>query len=75
MPRDRGASKIRVDINVSAQTKQQLDAIIDCELEDDHNHDRPERSRSEILEMIIRKGIKMLREEDEIYRKISVQAG
>jgi hypothetical protein len=48
-----------------------LDEIIDCELEDDRDHDRQERSRSEILEMIIRKGIKMLREENEAYGKIS----
>jgi len=51
-----GANKVRVDINVTADTKTLLDAVIADELEEDRCNDRPERSKSEILEMILRKG-------------------
>ena len=50
------ANKVRVDINVTAETKHLLDGIVASELEDDRQNDRPERSRSEVLEMILRKG-------------------
>ena len=51
-----GANKVRVDINVTADTKALLDAVIADELEEDRCNDRPERSKSEILEMVLRKG-------------------
>lgn len=56
MSREGGANKIRVDINVTAETKRLLDGIVDLELQDDKANDRPERSKSEILEMVLRKG-------------------
>lgn len=51
-----GRNKVRVDINVTAQTNDLLDGIVASELEDDRRNDRPERSKSEILEMVLRKG-------------------
>ncbi len=53
-----GHNKVRVDINVSQETKQALDQILDAELSADRRGDRPERSKSEILEMVLRKGIR-----------------
>lgn len=51
-----GANKVRVDINITAETKRLLDNIIQKELEEDRENDRPERSKSMILEMVFRKG-------------------
>lgn len=51
-----GANKVRVDINVTAATKHLLDGIVAAEREDDRAHNRPERSRSAILEMVFRDG-------------------
>ena len=53
-----GAVKTRVDINITAQTKLELDEILAAEWAEDRGGDRPERSKSEILEMILRKGIR-----------------
>lgn len=58
MSRETGANKLRVDINVTAETKQLLDKIVGLELQEDRENDRPDRSRSEILEMVLRKGAK-----------------
>ena len=33
-----------------------LNRIVDLELQEDRENDRPERSKSEILEMVLRKG-------------------
>jgi hypothetical protein len=52
------SNKVRVDVNVTAQTKELLDKIVNIELEEDRQNDRPERSKSEILEMVLRKGAK-----------------
>ena len=52
------AVKTRVDINITAETKARLDEILDAEWAEDRGGDRPERSKSEILEMILRKGIR-----------------
>jgi hypothetical protein len=54
-----GHNKVRVDINVTAETKRLLDGIIDFEQQDDRRNDRPERSKSEVLEMVLRKGAHM----------------
>ena len=62
---DSGANKVRVDISVTADTKTHLDNVIAQELEDDRSRDRPERSKSEILEMIIRKGYRAWEQEHE----------
>jgi hypothetical protein len=62
LSREGAGNKVRVDINVSAETKRQLDGIIDIELQDDRENDRPERSKSEVLEMIMRKGIHVWQE-------------
>jgi hypothetical protein len=51
-----GHNKVRVDINVTAETKRLLDGIIDFEQQEDRKNDRPERSKSEVLEMVLRKG-------------------
>jgi hypothetical protein len=53
-----GQNKVRVDINVSRETKLALDQILDAELAEDRRRDRPERSKSEVLEMVLRKGIR-----------------
>jgi hypothetical protein len=58
LSRETGANKLRVDINVTAETKQLLDRIVGLELQEDRENDRPDRSRSEILEMVLRKGAK-----------------
>ena len=58
-----GANKVRVDINLTADTKRLLDGIVDVELREDRNNDRPERSRSEILEMVLRKGARTWEQE------------
>ena len=52
------ANKVREDVNITRETKHLLDEIVDIELELDRRNDRPERSRSVILEMILRKGIR-----------------
>ena len=52
-------NKLRVDINVTAETKRQLDGIVTSERENDRRSDRPERSKSAILEMILKKGIRV----------------
>jgi hypothetical protein len=53
-----GHNKVRVDINVSRETKLALDRILDAELQEDRRGDRPERSKSDVLEMVLRKGIR-----------------
>jgi hypothetical protein len=53
-----GANKIRVDVNCTAETKRLLDRIVNMERELDRENDRPERSRREILEQVLRKGAK-----------------
>ncbi len=52
-----GVNKVRVAISVTVDTKADLDRIIAQELEDDQCHDRPERSKSETLKMVLRKGV------------------
>jgi hypothetical protein len=63
LSRDGGANKVRVDINMTAETKRLLDDIIDHELEQDRKNDRPARSKSEILEMVVRKGCRLWQQE------------
>lgn len=58
MSREGGANKVRVDINVTVSTLAQLKVILTEELDWDEENDRPPRSRSEILEMVLRKGIR-----------------
>jgi hypothetical protein len=65
MSHEGGANKVRVDISVSADTKTLLDAIIADEVEEDRSRDRPERSKSEILEMVLRKGCRTWKQERE----------
>jgi len=60
---DSGLKKVRVDINVTADTKTLFDIILTDELEADRSNDRPKRSKSEILEMIIRKGYRAWKQE------------
>jgi hypothetical protein len=50
---------------MSADTKADLDHVIATELEEDRSRDRPERSKSEILEMILRKGCRTWKQEHE----------
>lgn len=56
-------NKVRVDINVSGDTKTLLDGIIQQELELDGYSDRPKRSKSAILEMVLLKGWRTWKEE------------
>lgn len=51
-----GHNKVRVDINVTAETKRLLDGIIEFEQQEDRKNDRPERSKSEVLETVLRRG-------------------
>jgi hypothetical protein len=50
-------AKIRVDINISGETKALVDAAIDQERQDDIQNDRPPRSKSMILEAILRQAL------------------
>ncbi|MGA3407029.1 MAG: hypothetical protein ABSD49_14970 [Candidatus Bathyarchaeia archaeon] len=50
--------KRRLDITVSRECKETVDRIIDIELRADATDDRPGRTKSAILEMLIRKGVK-----------------
>jgi len=52
--------KSRLDINVTSNLKQALDEIIQAELAEDRRNDRPERSRSVILEMVLWRGVRVL---------------
>jgi hypothetical protein len=54
-----GANKVRVDACYTVETKRFLDIIIQQELKEDLENDWPKRprSRSEIIEMLTRKGI------------------
>ena len=65
MSRESGANKVRVDISVTADTKANLDNVIALELEDDRSRERPERSKSEILEMVLMKGYRTWKQEHE----------
>jgi len=48
---------------MAAETKALLDTLIADELEEDRSRDRPERSQSEILEMVLRKGYRSWKQE------------
>lgn len=48
----------RLDITVSRECKELVDRIIQVELRADATDDRPARTKSAILEMLIRKGAK-----------------
>ena len=50
--------KRRVDITLSRECRDSIERIIQAELEDDALHDRPARTRSAIVEMVLRKGVK-----------------
>ena len=50
--------KRRLDITVSRECKGLVDRIIDIELRADATDDRPCRTKSAILEMLLRKGVK-----------------
>jgi hypothetical protein len=54
-----GSAKVRFDINVTAETSHLLNEIIKFEQQDDEKNDRPLRSKSQILEMVVKKGIKV----------------
>ena len=49
-------SKVRVEANITTATKRRLDEIIAEELEKDRRQERPERSKSAILEMVLMMG-------------------
>jgi hypothetical protein len=51
-------AKRRLDITLSRQCKELVDMIINMELQDDLAHDRPARTKSAVLEMLIRKGMR-----------------
>lgn len=50
-------AKIRVDINVTQETKALVDAAIDQKRQDDVENDQPPRSRNMILEGILRQAL------------------
>ena len=55
---DNSQPRRRVDITLSQQCREQVERIIRAELQDDATHDRPPRTKSAVLEMLIRKGVK-----------------
>jgi len=61
-----GMAKVRVEANITTETKHLLDQILASELETDRRQDRPERSKSEILEMVLRKGARTWKQEREL---------
>lgn len=63
MTRQNGINKIRVDISMTTHTKANLDSVVAAELEEDRSRDRPERSQSEILEMVLMKGYRAWKQE------------
>ncbi|MGP8069243.1 MAG: hypothetical protein ACLP5V_05085 [Candidatus Bathyarchaeia archaeon] len=63
MSHESGANKVRVDISVTADTKAHLDHLIATELEDNRSRDRPERSRSKVLEMVLIKSCRAWKQE------------
>ena len=50
-------TEIRVDINMTQETKALLDQAVKEEAEEDNRNDRPPRSRSAILEAILRRSL------------------
>ena len=56
---------VREDINLTREVKQQLDRIIQREREKDRAGDCRLRSRSSIVEMILRKGIRAWENENQ----------
>lgn len=62
MLQGKAANGIGVDINVTAETKALLEESMAWVLPDNRGHDRPERSVSEISEMILRKDNRAWRE-------------
>jgi len=58
-------AKVRVEANITTETKHLLDQILASELEADRREERPERSNSEILEMVLRKGVRTWKQERE----------
>jgi hypothetical protein len=63
--------KQRFDFNVTRETALHLERIITAQLQDDRNNDRPERTRTAILEMILKKGIKTIENEGKGERVLS----
>lgn len=59
--------KRRLDITVSRECKDLVDRVIHAELQDDATDNRPARTKSAILEMLIRKGVKIW----EVERRVS----
>ena len=59
----------RLDITLSRECKEVVDRIIHAELQDDALHDRPARTKSAILEMLIRKGAKTWEAERKVQRE------
>jgi hypothetical protein len=51
-------AKIRVDMNVTEDTKTLIDVAVDEEKQDDKRNDRPPRSKSAILEAILRQALR-----------------
>jgi len=66
MSRDHDGNKARFDVNVTAETKRMLEEILEFELAEDRRHDRPERTKSEILEMVWRKGYRFWKGEQPV---------
>jgi len=58
-PQTRGSKLLREDINISRAVKEQLNRIVQQEHERDQQNDCRPRSRSAILEMLLRKGIRV----------------
>jgi hypothetical protein len=52
---------VREDINLTRATKQDLNDVVDAEHEKDDANDYQRRSRSAIVDMLIRKGIRAWR--------------
>jgi hypothetical protein len=63
LPRQQDSLKGRVDMNLTADARRMLKEVVEAELEEDRRNDRPERKKTLIYEMIVRKGLRVWKQE------------
>jgi hypothetical protein len=63
LPRQQDSLKGRVDMNLTFETRNGLREVVEAEREEDRAHDCPERRKTEIYEMIVRKGLRVWKQE------------
>jgi hypothetical protein len=60
-------------MNLTAETRDGLREVLEVEREEDRMHDRPERRKTEIYEMIVRKGLRVWKEEHAEIRPLAAK--